>query len=97
MSGDVTPSSALSAGVMELPPGGTGLAPHRHAQAEIDHVTAGRGVVTIGGVASPLEPGATVFVPGGAEHALVNAGSEVLRVFHAVPADRFSDVVYRFS
>lgn len=97
VSGDLTASRALSAGLMELPPGGAGLAFHRHAQPEIYHVIEGEGVVTVDGDASAVAGGATVYIPGDAEHGLRNAGSGVLKVFYVFPADRFSEVVYRFS
>ena len=95
--GDHTPSNALSAGLLDVESGGAGLPPHRHAQAEVYHVVAGEGVVTVDGVTHPVRAGATVFIPGDAEHAVRNTGPETLQIFYAFATDRFSDVVYRYS
>ncbi len=97
VSGERTPSDRLSAGIAEFPSGGAGLAPHRHAEAEIYHVIGGEGVVTIEGVAHPVRVGATVFIPGDAEHGVRATGQDTLRIFYVFPTDRFPDVVYRFS
>lgn len=97
ISGDLTATDRMSAGVMELAPGGVGLAPHRHREPEIYFVVSGSGIVTIDGVDAPVAADATVFIPGDAEHGIRNAGVAVLRVFYVFPTDRFSDVVYRFS
>jgi mannose-6-phosphate isomerase-like protein (cupin superfamily) len=96
-SADATPTSAMSAGLMELPPGGSGLRPHRHAQPEIYYVAAGSGVVTVDAVEIEARPGMALFIPGEAEHAVRNTGETALRIFYVFPADRFSDVIYRFS
>ena len=95
-SGEATPTSAMSAGLMELAPGGVGLRPHRHAQPEIYYVVSGSGVVTIDGRDAEARPGMAIFIPGDAEHAVRNAGEDALRIFYVFPTDRFSDVVYRF-
>ncbi len=97
VSGDRTPSNALSAGLAEFPGGGTGLALHRHQAPEIYHVIAGEGVVTIDGLAHPVRAGATVFIPGDAEHGVRNTGPETLQIFYVFPTDSFTDVVYRYS
>ncbi len=97
VSGDRTPSNALSAGLAEFPGGGTGLALHRHTAPEIYHVIAGEGVVTIDGVAHPVRAGATVFIPSDAEHGVRNTGPETLQIFYVFPTDSFTDVVYRYS
>lgn len=96
LSGDITPSDTFSAGIAEFAPGGGDLTPHRHAHPEIYHILSGRGRVTIDGVAREVSAGTTVFIPGDAEHGVVNDADEVLRLFYVFAADRFSDVVYRF-
>jgi quercetin dioxygenase-like cupin family protein len=96
-SADATPTSAMSAGLMELPPGGEGLQPHRHAQPEIYYIAAGSGVVTIEGAEAEATAGMAIFIPGDAEHAVRNVGDGPLRIFFVFPTDSFSDVRYRFS
>ena len=96
LSGDATPTDTFSSGIAEFAPHGGCLKPHRHGHAEIYHVLQGSGVVTIDGAPHRLKPGDTVFIPGHAEHGVVNDGDEMLRFFYAFAADRFSDVVYRF-
>ena len=97
ISGDMTPTVALSAGVMDVPPRGGILQPHRHREDEIYYIAAGSGVVTIDGVEKPIAAGMAVFIPGDAEHSVRNDAAEILRVFYVFPTDRFSDVVYRFT
>jgi quercetin dioxygenase-like cupin family protein len=71
---------------------------HRHEQAEIYHILAGEGEVTIDGVVSPVRAGNTVFIPSNAEHGIVNTSDAGdLRWFYVFPTGSFGDVVYRFS
>jgi mannose-6-phosphate isomerase-like protein (cupin superfamily) len=95
-SSDVTPTDSMSAGIMELPPDGGILKPHRHEQAELYFVSEGTGVLTIDSVAATITPGMAAFIPGGAEHSLRNDSASVLRIFYVFPTDCFADVVYRF-
>lgn len=70
---------------------------HRHAHPELYHVTAGRGVVMIDGVESEVGRGSVVFIPGDAEHGIKCVGEEDLEWLYVFAADRFEEVVYRFS
>ena len=63
LSADRTPSAALTVGVAEVAPGGSGRL-HRHAQPEAYYVLSGRGVVTIDGREHAVHPGSAVFVRG---------------------------------
>jgi mannose-6-phosphate isomerase-like protein (cupin superfamily) len=81
---------------MEIPPDGGILKPHQHEQAEIYFVSEGTGLLTIDSVAATITPGMAAFIPGGAEHSLLNKSPDVLRIFYVFPTDCFADVVYRF-
>lgn len=96
ISAGLTPTSALTLGVARLPSGGT-LAAHRHAQPEVYLVLGGAGTVTIDGSSSPLSPGASVFIPGGAIHSVRSTGATDLRVAYVLAADGFDDVTYVFG
>lgn len=96
LSGDVTPTDTFCSGVAEFAPRGGDLKPHRHSHAEIYHIIDGQGTVTIDGIPHQVKAGDTVFIPGDAEHGVVNEGDATLRFFYVFAADRFSDVVYRF-
>jgi mannose-6-phosphate isomerase-like protein (cupin superfamily) len=87
----------MSAGVMELPPNGGALEPHRHQQPEMYFVFEGRGILTIDGVETTIETGMAAFIPGNAEHSLRNETPATLKIFYVFPADSFTDVVYRFG
>jgi mannose-6-phosphate isomerase-like protein (cupin superfamily) len=95
-SSDMTPTESMSAGIMDIPPDGGILKPHRHEQAEIYFVSEGTGVLTIDGVSATITPGMAAFIPGGAEHSLRNDSASVLRIFYVFPTGCFADVVYRF-
>lgn len=94
-SADRTPTGAMSAGIMEVAPGGV-LKPHRHLQAEIYFVHEGAGVLIVSGVETTLAAGMAAFIPGDAEHSVRNDATSVLRIFYVFPTDRFSEVIYRF-
>ncbi len=95
-SSDVTPTTAMSAGVMEIPPNGGVLKSHRHGQAEIYFVHEGTGSLTVSGVATTITAGTAAFIPGDAEHSVRNDSTATLKIFYVFPADCFSDVVYHF-
>lgn len=97
LSGDITPTSSLSCGIAELEPRHGILKPHRHEPAELYHILAGQGVLTLEGDEWLVKAGDTVFIPGDAEHGIRNESDVMLRFFYVFPEDRFSDVVYRFS
>lgn len=92
-----TPTSDMSAGIAVCPSHTGHLCNHRHTQAEIYYILEGRGIVTIDGSSHPVEKGSTVFIPGDAEHGIVNNGEEPLKWFYIFPTGDFSEVVYRFS
>ncbi len=96
VSGDVTPSEGLTAGVSSLEPGGE-LAAHSHAPPEIYHVLEGSALVTIDGVEQEVSAGATVFIPGDALHSVRNPFDRPFKIFYVFPADRFDQIEYKFA
>ncbi|KAF2658119.1 RmlC-like cupin [Lophiostoma macrostomum CBS 122681] len=93
-----TPTDTFSSGIATCEGGGEGhLELHRHAHAEIYHVISGRGVVIIDGREYDVEKGSVVYIPGDAEHGVRCVGEEDLVWLYVFAADRFGDVVYRFS
>lgn len=44
-----------------------------------------------------VEKDSTVYIPGNAEHGIVNTGRGELRWFYVFPTNSFGDVVYRFA
>lgn len=92
-----TPPSKLTAGICVCPSRTGSLSLHRHDQAEIYHVLDGRATVTINGTKHDVEKGSTLFIPGNAEHGVVNNNDEDFRWFYVFAADSFSEIVYRFS
>lgn len=95
-SSDRTPTAAMSAGQMEIPPNGGVLEPHRHQQAEIYFVAEGTGLLTIDSVETTITVGTAAYIPRDAEHSLRNETAGVLKIFYVFPTDCFADVVYRF-
>ncbi|WP_088317077.1 cupin domain-containing protein [Kineosporia sp. R_H_3] len=94
-SGDVTATVGLTTGVAVLRPG-EWLGRHRHTPPEVYFVAEGTGTVSLDGVEHTLRPGSSVYVPGDAEHGIVNDGSGLLRFFYVFPTDSFEDFDYRF-
>jgi quercetin dioxygenase-like cupin family protein len=95
VSGGITPSDSLVAGISIVESGGA-LALHSHAQAEIYFVLEGAGLVMIDGVEHKVAPGATLFIPGDARHAVRNPFGATFRFFYVFPADRFEEIHYEF-
>ncbi|KGO64813.1 Cupin 2, conserved barrel [Penicillium expansum] len=92
-----TESTDLCAGIAICPPNTGHLCAHRHTQAELYHILAGEGDVTIDGVTSRVRAGSTIFIPSDAEHGIVNTGTVDLRWFYVFPTGSFGDIVYRFK
>lgn len=97
-----TATDTFTVGIATCAPGTSGgcrgqLKPHRHEQAEIYHVTRGKGVVTIDGVDHDVSKGSVVWIPGDAEHGTRNTGEENLEWLYVFAADGFKDIVYRFD
>ncbi len=96
ITGDLTPSEALTAGIAIFEPGGF-LALHRHEPAEIYFVLEGTGIVTLDGVDHLVKPGDCVYVPPMAEHGVRNLDIGMLRFFYVFPTNSFADITYKFS
>lgn len=98
LSGDRTPTRALTMGVAELPPGGSSeLHEHRHAPVEAYYILAGEGVVSIDDVSFPVRAGSVVYIPGDVPHSAANTGREPLRLIYVFAVDSFDQVEYRFD
>jgi quercetin dioxygenase-like cupin family protein len=91
----LTPTDTLSAGLAEVPPGGS-LQPHRHAEPELYFVVAGSGRLELDGEPRPLRAGDAVFIPGNALHGVRCTGDETLRFFYAFAVDAADEVEYHF-
>jgi quercetin dioxygenase-like cupin family protein len=95
VSGGITPSNGLTAGVTIVRPGGE-LAMHSHKPPEIYFGVEGAAIVTIEGVERTVSAGMTVFIPGDALHAIRNPFDADFKMFYVFPADSFSDIEYKF-
>lgn len=94
--GDVTATTALTFGTATLE-SGDWLSPHRHTQAEIYYILSGSGTMTIDGVRHEVATGTGIFIPGNAEHGILNDGPAPLKFLYAFAVDSFSEVHYVFS
>jgi quercetin dioxygenase-like cupin family protein len=92
-----TATDSMCAGIAVCPPRTGRLCPHRHKQAEIYYVISGKGIMTIAGKEHHVEGGSSVFIPGNAEHGIVNNGQEELKWFYVFPTAAFSNIDYHFS
>lgn len=92
----LTPSSGMTAGVIDMMPGALGKL-HWHAQPEIYYVLSGQGEVEIQDTKYLLKPNTVIFIPGNAPHALTNSGTDSLRIFYVFAADSMADITYVFQ
>lgn len=88
-----TPSSGVSMGVFELPPGAL-LDPHHHHPPEIYYVTGGAAEVLLNGEWRPLRRGDVVFFPADAVHGARNRGSETCTIVWVFPVDAYDEIEY---
>jgi hypothetical protein len=92
-------TSHLAAGIASLPSDGSGtLGLHRHVQPELYYMLSGAAVVEIEGKRHRVTKGMTIFVPGDAEHGVVqdvSKGGDVCTWLYVFPSS-FEEVEYRF-
>lgn len=93
VSADRTPTSGLSMGVFEVPPGAQ-LAPHHHAPQEVYYVVAGEAEVFVEGAWRPARQGDVAYFPGGSVHGARNRGAAVCRIVWVFPVDDYEGVRY---
>lgn len=93
---DRTPTSSMTLGLLEIPPGAH-LLRHHHALPESYYFLEGTGTLEIDGQLSSVGPGATIYIAPNASHRLVNPGPTTLRLLFMFPADSFDEVVYQFE
>lgn len=91
-----TNSYGLTMGLCEIPPGKQ-LIRHRHQEEELYYILAGEGQMEINRQVSPIKAGMAVFIPGNAEHALVNQSPSPLQFVYVFPVDSFQQVQYLFT
>ena len=96
ISGSRTPTSSLTQGIAELPPGET-LLSHTHAQAETYYVISGVGKITIDEVVQDIGPGAAVYIPPNIRHSTTCVSEDPLVIIFTLPCDKFEDVNYHFE
>ena len=93
VSGDVMPSSGISFGVCEVPPGAQ-LAPHHHHPPEVYYVAAGEAEVLMNGEWTPVRQGHVAYHPGDAVHGIRNRGAQMFVLVWAFPTDTFDEIEY---
>ena len=88
-----TPTSGISMGVCEIPPGAQ-LSPHHHRPQEVYYVTAGEAEVFLGGEWRPLRAGDVAYFPGDAVHGVRNHGAALCRIVWVFPTDTYDEIDY---
>jgi len=88
-----TPTSGLSMGSFEVPPGAQ-LPPHYHHPAEVYFVTSGEAEVYHDGEWHPLRRGDALFFPPDAVHGVRNRGTERVAIVFVFPTDSYDAVEY---
>ncbi|WP_054006053.1 cupin domain-containing protein [Cypionkella psychrotolerans] len=95
ISGDVTNSTSIVAGIAIMAKGDT-FALHSHPQPELYFGLEGEVDVQINGAAHCLKPGVALFIPGDAVHGVL-AADQPVRWFYTFAADAFPDIAYTFA
>jgi quercetin dioxygenase-like cupin family protein len=88
-----TPSSGISMGVFELPPGAR-LDPHHHHPQEVYYVVDGEAEVFADGAWKPLRRGDVVYFPADAVHGARNDGATTCTIVWVFPADSYDAIEY---
>ena len=93
IAGELTPTSGLSMGTFEVPPGAE-LALHRHRPPEVYYVTEGAAEVFCDGEWRPLRRGDAVYQPGDSVHGVRNRGEERVVIVWMFPTDTYEEIEY---
>ena len=93
VSADRTPTSGVSMGVFEVPPGAL-LDPHHHHPQEVYYVIAGEAEVHRDGDWRPLRKGDVLYFPGDAVHGARNRGEETCTIVWIFPTDSYEEIEY---
>ncbi len=89
---DVHGNRAQSLAEAIVPAGARTLLHRHHETEEIYHVTAGEGILTLGGETLKVSPGDTALIPPGTPHCIEATGTEALRILCSCsPAYRHED------
>jgi quercetin dioxygenase-like cupin family protein len=88
-----TPSTGLSMGVFEVPPGSE-LRPHHHGPAEIYYVTVGAGQVFVDGEWRAVRAGDVIYHPGDSVHGARNRGDGAFTIAWVFPTDSYEEIEY---
>jgi quercetin dioxygenase-like cupin family protein len=88
-----TPSSGVSMGVFELPPGAL-LDPHHHQPPEVYYVVDGEAEVYADGAWRPLRRGDVVYFAADAVHGARNHGPTTCTIVWVFPVDRYEEIEY---
>ena len=91
-----TPSSGLSCGIAEVPPGAS-LLLHHHGPTEVYYALDGEAIVEIEGTSHRAVAGTALFIPADARHRTTTRGSKPFRLLFVFPTDSFEEVVYHFD
>ena len=79
-------------------PFGHSLAPHRHAQQEIQYIRKGRAqLLCVEETEKNLNPGYTVYIPQNALHELKNVGNAPFELLWIFPTDSWSEIDCRYQ
>lgn len=95
LSADRTPSDSLVCGIACFDDAGI-LKEHRHPQSEMIHVLSGSGTARIDDLEYPMQPGDTIFVPGGMRHGFRSSGKG-MSLLYVFGAHDFTEIDYEFS
>ncbi|MFV1978104.1 MAG: cupin domain-containing protein [Myxococcota bacterium] len=93
VSGDRTPTRAISMGTLELPPGSS-LDAHHHEPPEVYFLTQGTGTLLLDAEERPVGAGDVVYIPGSCVHGLKNTGDSLLKLVWIFPTDTWPEIEY---
>lgn len=93
---DRVDSSAMTLGVTEIPVGSIELK-HHHPEPEVYYFIAGKGRVIIDAVTYDVQPGSSLFIPGNADHEVINDGDVPLKLVWVFPIDKWDEGAYTFG
>jgi quercetin dioxygenase-like cupin family protein len=93
VSGERTPTSGVSMGVFEMPPGAL-LDPHYHHPQEIYYVLEGEAEAYLDGEWRPLRKGDVAYFPGDAVHGARNRGTVTCAILWVFPTDTYGEIRY---
>jgi len=93
ISGEKTPTTGISMGTLEVPPGAV-MNAHHHSPLEVYYLTSGKGQLLCGDKVKHVRAGDVVYIPANEVHGIKNINDHTLTLVWMFPTDTWAEIEY---